>query len=148
MKKYQIVGTHINLFTYIQKDVIGNQVNFLEKGNYQVQYCCTFIIIRFCIKGFISFFTKCKGQVSAWYRYIQSNKPAAQAVGADPSRCNSTNRQNRWNFWTNYAIVISFDLLRLCKIVYFMVRSRPKLQNGAKALSSNPLQRVTDRLNQ
>ena len=25
---------------------------------------------------------------------IYLNKPAAQAAGADPSRCNSTNRQN------------------------------------------------------
>ena len=44
------------------------------------------------------------------------NKPAAQAAGADPFRCNSTNRhiptnkQNRHNFWTSNAIWMPFKI--------------------------------------
>ena len=44
------------------------------------------------------------------------NKPAAQAAGADPSQCNSTNKQNppiqqnRRNFWTSNAIWMPFKI--------------------------------------
>ena len=44
------------------------------------------------------------------------NKPAAQPAGADPSRCNSTSRQNphiqqnRCNIWTNTAVVMPFNI--------------------------------------
>ena len=44
------------------------------------------------------------------------NKPAAQATGADPSRCNSTSRQsppfqqNRRNSWTSSVIVMIFKI--------------------------------------
>ena len=44
------------------------------------------------------------------------NKPAAQAAGADPSQCNSTNRQNSplqlncCNFLINNEIFMSFDI--------------------------------------
>ena len=43
------------------------------------------------------------------------NKPAAQAAGADPSRCNSTSRQNSPNqqnlrtFSTNTVILMPFN---------------------------------------
>ena len=39
------------------------------------------------------------------------NKPAVQAAGADPSRCNSTPlQQNHYNLWTSYAILMSFRI--------------------------------------
>ena len=52
---------------------------------------------------------------------IFRNKPAAQGAGADPSRCNSTNRlnppiqQNCRNSWTSYAIWIPFKIYNLLK---------------------------------
>ena len=47
---------------------------------------------------------------------IDSNKPTAQAEGADPSRWSSTSRQihptqqNCCNFWTNTAILMPFKI--------------------------------------
>ena len=48
--------------------------------------------------------------------YASTNKPAAQATGSDPSRCNSINRQypqiqqNCRNLWTDLAIFMFFDI--------------------------------------
>ena len=50
------------------------------------------------------------------YTLGYQNNPAAQAAGADPSRCNSTSRQNppiqqkRRNFWTDTAILMPFRI--------------------------------------
>ena len=50
------------------------------------------------------------------------NKPAAQAAGADPFRCNSINRQNppiqqnHHNFWTSIAIWIPFKIKNFQKL--------------------------------
>ena len=63
--------------------------------------------------------------------YIQ-NKPSAQALGACPSQCNYTYRQNPsiqqncCNFWTNFKVMISFKIENLFNgfnIVYFMTKA-------------------------
>ena len=59
-------------------------------------------------------------------------KPSSQTVGADPSQCNSTCRQNPpfyqncCNFWTNIAILMPFEvknILTFVNLVYFMTGS-------------------------
>ena len=54
-----------------------------------------------------------------------TNKPAAQAAGADPSLCKSTNRQNpaiqqndRY-FWTSRAHFMSFWISNMSNIDYY-----------------------------
>ena len=50
------------------------------------------------------------------FLYFPLNKPAAQAAGAEPCQCSSTSRQNspdqknRYNFWTNTAILMPFKI--------------------------------------
>ena len=60
---------------------------------------------------------------------MEQNKPAAQAEGADPPRCKSTNRQKlpfqqiSYNSGTSSAILIPFEiyiLLKFPNIVYSM----------------------------
>ena len=64
---------------------------------------------------------------------MPKNKAAVKAAGADPSRCNSTNRQNPTiqqncrNFWTSNVIVMPFEIMNLLKkivTVYFMTERR------------------------
>ena len=70
------------------------------------------------------------------------NKPVAQATGADPIRCNSTNKQNapinqnHHNFWTSYAIWMPFKIKNLQKkinIVKVITKSPSATNQGVAA---------------
>ena len=59
---------------------------------------------------------------SVFFWFSDENKPAVQAAGADPSRCNSTNRQNstlqqNCIFWINDAIFMSLRDLQSSDIL-------------------------------
>ena len=83
-----------------------------------------------CLIFFIQFYLLTNSGATPTQSF--QNKPVAQAGGADPSRCNFTNRQNppvqqkSCNFWTDRALLILFEilnLLNLCNIVYFWLEA-------------------------
>ena len=92
----------LNQFLYVQNAHAWNSDWFMS--NHPEALGMKIIHVRYMISGFL---------ISAKYLF---NKPAAQAAGADPFRCISTNRQilpiqqNRHNFWISNAIFMPFEI--------------------------------------